>query len=197
MVVIAMAVTTFVVSCKKETEQEPIDFNKVPVQTVKGMKAVQTTNGILQMRMEASLLQRFDNGEDSYELFPEGFNVYAYNDEGLLETNIISKVAKHTTTKKDEKWEAYGDVVITNYLNGQRLETDTLYWDREKKRIYTDCLVKMYTPQGFMQGYGLESDEMARNASLLRPFDSYGIITNDTIKSVYIDTVNFIGPILR
>lgn len=197
MVVIAIAVTTFVVSCKEEIKQEPIDFSKVPVQTVKGMNAVQTANGILQMRMEAPLLQRFDNGEESYELFPEGFSVYAYNAEGLLETKIRSDKAKHTTNRKDEKWEAFGDVVITNYLNGQRLETDTLYWDREKKRIYTDCFVKMFAPDGFMQGYGMESDEMARNATVLKPFDSYGIVSNDSTKTPYVDTVNFIGPVIK
>ena len=194
MVVTATAVTTFVISCKSEPESEPLDLQSVPVQTVQGMKAVQTSNGVLQMRMESNLLQRFENDTLSYELFPEGFDVYAYNESGELETQIKSDVAKHTTTKKkEEKWEAYGNVVITNFLKGERMETDTLYWDREQGRIYTHCFVKMYTPQGFMQGYGLDSDERARNANILKPFDSYGIIRSDSTKR-YIDTVNFIGP---
>lgn len=197
MVVIAFAVTTFVISCKGEVLTEPVDISKVPVQSVENMNAVQTKNGILQMRMEAKLLQRFKNEEESYELFPDGFDVYAYNEEGLLETHIKSDIAKHTTTgegkNKVEKWEAFGNVVISNFIKGERLETDTLYWDREKGRIYTHCFVKMFTPQGFMQGYELESDERARNANILKPFDSYGIIRSDST-SMYIDTVNFIGP---
>lgn len=200
MVVIAFAVTTFVISCKGEVQTEPVDLSKVPVQVVEGMNAVQTNNGILQMRMEAKLLQRFENDTVSYELFPSGFDVYAYNEEGLLETQIKSDIAKHTVTKegkeKKEKWEAFGNVVISNFIKGERLETDTLYWDREKGRIFTHCFVKMFTPQGFMQGYGLESDERARNANILKPFDSYGIIRSDSTK-VYIDTVNFIGPVKR
>ena len=75
--------------------------------------------------------------------------------------------------------------------------TDTLYWNREEKKIYTDCYVRLYSPQGFMQGYGMESDERARDAQLLRPFDGYGIISNDTTRRVYTDTVNFIGPRYR
>ena len=47
-----------------------------------------------------------------------------------------------------------------------------------------------------MQGYGLDSDERARNANILNPFDSYGIIRSDSSK-VYVDTVNFIGPVRR
>lgn len=197
MVVIACAVTTFVISCKGEEQTDPLDLSKIPVQSVENMNAVQTNNGILQMRMEAKLLQRFSGEGESYELFPDGFDVYAYNEEGLLETQIQSDVAKHTTTgegkNKVEKWEAFGNVVISNFIKGERLETDTLYWDREKGRIYTHCFVKMYTPQGFMQGYGLDSDERARNANILKPFDSYGIIRSDSDKE-YIDTVNFIGP---
>ncbi|MBQ3175299.1 MAG: LPS export ABC transporter periplasmic protein LptC [Bacteroidales bacterium] len=199
LVAIAYVIATIVVSCGNKTVVgEIVDVNAIPRQTVNDMYAVQTNNGILQMRMEAKLMQRFQNDSTkiSYELFPEGFDVYAYNNEGLLETHIHSEVAKHTTTKNDEKWEAYGNVVIKNFIKGERMETDTLYWDRETKRIFTHRLVKMFSPQGFMQGYGMHSDEMARNAQILKPFDSYGII-NDSTSTKYIDSVNFIGPVQK
>lgn len=198
MVVTAIAVTTFVVSCKDEETVEPLDLKSVPVQTVKGMNAVQTSNGVLQMRMESPLMQRYENDTVSYELFPEGFDVFAYNGNGELETQISSNVAKHTTTKtKEERWEAFGNVVITNFIKGERMETDTLYWDREKGKIFTHAFVKMFSPDGYMQGYGMESDEMARNAYIKRPFNSYGIISRDSASTVYIDTVNFIGPAIK
>ena len=73
------------------------------------------------------------------------------------------------------------------------METDTLYWDRKNERIYTDCYVRMYSPDGFMQGYGMESDQRARNSSIFNPFDSYGIVIQDSTK-VAVDSANFIGP---
>ena len=186
-VVLAFAVTTVVISCKGEQQEDPQDLTGAPMQTIVNMNAVQTKNGILQMKMESPLMERYDNDSLSCELFPTGFKVYAYNELGELETQIVSDVAKHTTTKdkdnKVETWEAFGNVVITNIKKNERLQTDTLYWDREKGSIYTHSLVKMYSPQGFMQGYGMESDEMARNAHILRPFDSYGIIRRDTVKA--------------
>lgn len=197
LVAIAFAVATFVVSCGREENLETLDLNKVPRQIVKDMYVVQTEDGMLQMRMEAPLMQRYENEKETYELFPNGFNVYAYNKEGLLETHIHSNIAKHTTTKSIEKWEAFGEVVVHNFIKGERMETDTLYWDREQKKIYTNCFVKMFSPEGFMQGYGMESDEMARNANILKPFDSYGIVRDSTSSVVYIDTVNFIGPVLK
>ncbi len=196
LVAITLVIATFVISCNDgEGDDNMMDLNAIPRQIVSDMYAVQTNNGGLQMRMEAKLMQRFHNDSTnvSYELFPQGFDVYAYNKEGLLETHIHSLIAKHTTTKSEEKWEAYGDVVIKNFIKGERMETDTLYWDRESGKIFTHCFVKMYSPQGFMQGYGMESDEMARNANILKPFDSYGIIRDSTSEN-YIDTENFIGP---
>ena len=195
-VAIILFIATFVMSCKNDKNQEIIDLNKVPRQIVVDMFAVQTQDGQLQMRMEAPLMQRFQNDSTSFELFSEGFYVYAYNEDGFLETVIRSDVAKHTTAKKNEKWEAFGNVVITNHIKGERMLTDTLYWDREMKKIYTHCFVKMYSPDGYMQGYGTESDEMARNAIINRPFDSYGII-KDSTSPIYIDTVNIIGQIFK
>jgi hypothetical protein len=42
----------------------------------------------------------------------------------------------------------------------------------------------------------MRSDEMARNAILLKPFDNEFIIESDSTR-VIIDSVNFIGPLLK
>ena len=73
------------------------------------------------------------------------------------------------------------------------METDTIYWDQKAKEIWTDCYIKMYSPAGFMQGFGMRSDDMARNAIIQRPFNSYGVVEQDSTK-VVLDSVNFIGP---
>ena len=85
---------------------------------------------------------------------------------------------------------------IKNIIKNETMVTDSLYWDQKKEILHTKCFVKMYSPSGFMQGYGLESDQRARNTMILKPFDSYGIISQDSTK-VVIDSVNFIGPLLK
>ena len=92
-------------------------------------------------------------------------------------------------------WSAFGNVFVQNVLKQETLQTDTLYWDQANKEIYTDCYVKMYSNDGFMQGYGMRSDEMARNSILYKTFNSYGVVIKDSTK-VIIDSVNFIGPLL-
>ena len=196
MIATASAVAFVVYSCKSKIQQaDDIDLSAYPVQVVNDMFVVQSENGLLQMRMEADLMERYQNDSVSYEIFPEGFAVYGYNEEGLLETEITSDNARHEKFDKNdvETWAAYGNVVVKNVINKERMETDTLYWDRKNEKIYTDCYVKMFSPKGFMQGYGMESDQRARNSIIFNPFDSYGFVVQDSTE-VSVDSVNFIGP---
>lgn len=199
MVATALAVATIAISCKnKLAKTDPLDLESTPLQTVEMMMAVQSKNGLMEMRLEAPLMEKYSKDDNnSYEIFPKGFSVFGYNEEGLLETEITSREAKHTINGDKETWAAFGDVVIKNFIQGEQMETDTIYWDQKEKKIFTDCYVKLFSPQGLMQGYGMESDEMARNAVLLRPFDSYTIINSDSTKVSYIDSANFIGPLYK
>ena len=180
-------------------EADKIDLHNTPVQIVDDMFAVQTKDGVVMQRMEAAQMERFSSDTLDYELFPKGLYVYAYTEDGLLETYIRSDEARHVNAGKKatgELWEAYGNVVISNVIKKETMETDTIYWDRQKAEIYTDCYVKLYSEQGMMQGKGMRSDDRARNAILLSVYDSFGITGQDDTK-VAVDSVNFIGPLLK
>ena len=183
---------------RKLSEAEDMDISQAPVQAVDSIFMTQSDKGILQMRAVAPRMERYDNDTASFEKFPYGLEVYGYTEEGLLETQILSDEALHFKSKKDkyEFWRAYGNVVVQNIIKQQTMETDTLYWDQEKKEIWTECYVKMYSPDGFMQGFGMRSDERARNSTILRPFNSFGVLVQDSTR-VVIDSVNFIGPLLK
>ena len=198
MIATALAVAFVVYSCKSDLgEAEVLKIDETPVQSVRNMFIVQSENGQIQMRASADLMQKYERDTLSYELFPEGFSVYGYTDDGLLETEIVADNAKHTKYEDGrETWEAFGNVVVKNLIKEEVMETDTLYWDQKNEKIYTHCYVKMYSPSGFMQGYGMESDQRARNSIIFNPFNSYGIVVEDSTR-VVIDSVNFIGPLLK
>ena len=193
----AAAVAFVVFSCKgKLDEAEHLDLSVTPVQTVEDMFFVQTENGKLKIRVEAPVMESYDNDSTAFELFPEGLHVFGYSDEGMLETTIRSDNARHDKSKTGDKeiWKAVGNVVVKNVVKQEIMETDTLYWDQAAHEIYTDCYIKMHSPTGFMQGYGMRSDEMARNSVIKRPFNSWGRVEQDTTV-VVIDSVNLIGPL--
>lgn len=198
MIATAAAVAFVVYSCKGKLEMTgTVDMESTPVQTVDDMFVVQTENGLLKMRMESPLMERYHTDSLSYELFPKGIAVFGYNEEGLLETELTSDNARHLSYEDGrESWEAYGNVVVKNIINQEVMETDTLYWDRKNERLYTHCYVKLHSPDGFMQGFGMESDQRARESIIKRPFNSFGYVNQDTT-AVKIDSANFIGPLLK
>lgn len=192
-----MAVAFVVISCsgklKATGEGHTTD---TPMQVVENMQIVQTDKGKFKMRVEAAIMERYQNDSLSWDLFPGGFAAFAYDEDGKLETEIKGDGARHTVSSSDTKeelWMAYGNVKVSNLVNNQTLETDTLYWDPAKEKIYTDCYVRIIDPKGLMQGYGMESDQRARSTVLHRVFNNYLIIDNDST-AVVIDSVNFIGP---
>lgn len=195
----AVTASLFVVySCGKGklSQEKGVDLTGKPVQVVEHMFVVQTENGILKMRMEGERMERYDNDSTAFELFPDGFSVFTYNEESKLESTIFSDKAKHIKFKSSgvEEWQAIGNVRVRNEINDETMETDTLFWDREKEVIFTHCYVKMFSRDGFMQGYGMISDQKANNSIILKPFDSYGVVARDSTE-VFIDTANFIGPL--
>jgi LPS export ABC transporter protein LptC len=195
----ALALAFVVFSCKGHlSEADKLDLNKIPIRVVDSMFFVQSENGRLKTRVEAPRMESYEYDTLNFDLFPKGIRVFGYGEDGVLETTIVSQMARHDKVPgtDKEKWSAYGNVVVRNILKQETMETDTLYWDSKTHEIWTDCYVRLHSETGFMQGYGMRSDEMARNAVLMNPFDNEFLIDNDTTK-VVIDSVNFIGPMLK
>lgn len=195
----ASAVAFVLYSCSDRLSRaEKIDLSSTPLQTVDSMYLIQTKNGKIEMRVVTAVMQHFENDSVTFDLFPSGMNVYAYTEDEVLESTIVSDQASHYIYKnsREEIWKAYGNVVVRNLVNNQTMESDTIYWDQSKKEIFTDCYVRMYSPDGLIQGYGMRSDERARNAIVLNPFNNFGVVVKDTA-AVIIDSVNFIGPLLE
>ena len=191
----ATAVAFVVYSCKgKLAEADTLNLSETPVQIVDDMFIIQSENGVVKMRAEAPRMEKYERDTLDYELFPDGFFVYGYDESGKLETEIVADNARHLKYEDGrESWEAFGNVVVKNLINQEVMETDTLYWDQKNEKIYTHCYVRMYSPDGFMQGYGMESDQRARSNILYNNFNNYAIIVKDSTQ-VLIDSVNFIGP---
>ena len=199
MLAITLVVASIVVSCSGGIgEADRLDLGRTPTQRTFDMFAVQTKNGVVVMRIEADKMLRYETDTTTMELFPDGFSVYSYTDDGLLETIMLSDQARHITFKSSngEEWQAFGNVSIQNIIKRETMETDTIYWDQRVHQIYTDCYIRMYSPDGFMQGYGMRSDDKARNAIIKKPFNSYSVVVKDTT-AVLVDSINFIGPFLK
>lgn len=197
MIATALAVAFVVNSCKRKlAEAEDLSLASFPVRSIDSMFAVQSKSGKISMRIEAPRMESFETDTSTYDFFPHGIEIYAYLEDGRLETIVFSDKARHIISKKagnPEIWQAFGNVMIKNVIKRETMTTDTLYWDQGRKEIWTDCYVRMESPDGLLQGYGMVSDDRARNATLNKPFNGFAVTEKDSTL-VVIDSVNFIGP---
>ena len=188
MLATAFVVASIVVSCRGQIgEADHLDLAHTPTQRTYDMFAVQTQNGRVSMRCHPLCRERVRTGRA---------NIAQAVPRPPYQAVIVADNARHIVPKdrrKDEIWEAFGNVIMHNVIEQETMETDTIYWDQAKKELYTDCYVKIYSRQGFLQGFGMSSDDHVRNSILYRPFDGYGVVTQDST-AVIIDSVNFIGP---
>jgi len=185
------------ISCKESIEKTDAlsALDSLSTRTVHNMKVVETKFGRVTQSLEAPLMESYSLLPEPFEIFPKGIKVLGYTPEGAMETEITANVAIHRTKSDMERWEVYGNVVVINHLKEERLLTDTLYWDIVKQRIYTHVFVKMFSPQGLMQGYGMEADERAQNIVILNPFDSYGVMQRDTLEQAPPPVDNSVDPL--
>lgn len=142
-------------SCENKIPVIPkSDLLSLPSLTAKNFKTTVSDSGMIQLEMSAPILEKYDNTDPPYSEFRTGIKVDLYDGEVSPQAKVTSKYAKCTN---NNLWELRDSVVVVNEKN-ERLETEILYWDQEKDKIYTDRFVKITSEDQITQGIGFESD---------------------------------------
>lgn len=147
-------------SCETDIEKiksltDPSDLPDVHAQKV---EIIYTDSANLSMILEAERIKRFGNTERPYIEFPEGMFVRFFDDSMKVESEITANYAIYYN---DEKlWEAKGNVVAHNIGKGEKLNTEELFWDENKKKIYSNSFSRIETEDGTFYGQdGFESNQ--------------------------------------
>ena len=109
-------------------------------------------SGRVKIRVYATRLERYTQTEDPYILFPEGILVYFYDSTMRVQTEISAKWAKYL--EKTKIWEAKNDVICRNNFKGEQLNTEELFWDTEKHKIYSNKFTRVQTADAVFIGDG-------------------------------------------
>lgn len=102
-------------------------------------------------------------------IFPEGFEVTFFDKENNQKSYLRANYGENIERKKFMV--AKGDVVITNFITKETLNTEEMNWDQNKKLIYTDKFVKITTEDDVIYGDGgFESDEEFNEWTIKNPY---------------------------
>ena len=134
-----------------------------------------TKNGVASHRLTSPQVLRFE-GHKEYLEFPLGLKVFSFNDYGEQEAFMRSDYAIQYLDDKTIK--ANGDVLLEN-SKGEKLETESLFWDEKQEKIFTKALVRITKQGQLIVGDGFESNTSFSKYTLK---NSRGIINLDQPK---------------
>jgi LPS export ABC transporter protein LptC len=129
------------------------------------VEVIYSDSARVKVQILAPAYRQFTDIERPYMEFPEGIEVFFYNDSMEIESEIR---ADHTIYYPDEGlWQASGNVVARRLDNGDALNTEELFWDEEKHLIYSNTFTRIQNEDGTFYGKrGFESDQDLSNWQL-------------------------------
>lgn len=123
-------------------------------------------SAVIRFKLNAPLLKIYQDEDEPFTEFPEGFRITQYNSQEKV-TSIISALYGKNYEKKSI-WEARQNVVAVTEL-GDTLKTELLFWDEKKDIIYSDQFVKIIQKDRIITGTGFESDFQLKNWKIKEP----------------------------
>jgi LPS export ABC transporter protein LptC len=144
-------------ACGEEINKVKIllEPSNMPIEKGKNVEIIYSDSGRIKARVNAPIIERFDNGLKTETEMPAGIKVSFYNNTGSVESTLSANYAVRNDRTK--AMTAKNDVVLTN-VNGDTLKTELLNWDEYAQRIYTDQFVRISTKDEIIMGTGFESN---------------------------------------
>jgi len=143
-------------SCREKIEIVNASLRpEVPTQIVHDFVTSYTDSAVLELRLKSPLMKYYGKQEVPYAEFEEGIEVFFHEGKDRMIGQISANYAKYIESKG--LWEVRDNVVAIND-EGEKLETELLFWDENKNLIYTDKYVRITQKDQIVMGNGLESD---------------------------------------
>lgn len=116
-----------------------------------------TDSGRVNIKMRAPLMLDFENrAAHPYNEFPEGLKITTIekNGDSMVIEGDYARSYKRTSVS-----EIRGNVVIFNYADNTKLETEQIYWDQKTSYFFTEKRVTFYIKNDTIRGTGFEASE--------------------------------------
>ena len=127
-----------------------------PTQTITSVEILYGDSGFVKAKITGPLLQRYITDTSSNVLFPKGIVVLVYDKQFKQTSSLRANSAINRERKKI--MEARGNVIVINE-KGEKLNTERLFWDENKEKIFSNEFVKITTPDKIIYGHGFESNQ--------------------------------------
>jgi len=177
---VVMLLLLFVSCSKEKAEVVEVAFDPETTFTMRTFDALNlvSDSGVIRYRMTAKEGLFFGKAEEPYWKFPRGVYVEKFDSMFVVEASIKADSVIFNT--KSELWELIRNVKVEN-LQGERFETEHLFWDQKTERIYSDEFIRIEKADKIITGIGFESNQ---DMTKYQVFNSQGVFPiNETSKT--------------
>lgn len=167
--ILALLCMVFFISCRDEFKTvSRMDFNgKYPDESATDMELVFSDSGIINYIIEIPLLNKY-LGTNPYMDCPKGITITSYTETGQKQSRLTADYA--ISYDNDMRMEASKNVVITDLINNETIETEQIIWDKKKRRIHSNVEVRQKKADGTVNiGDGFDADERFTQYSVRNP----------------------------
>lgn len=167
----------FTFSCSKDNKEVvEVAFDPETTYTMKttDVSSLISDSGITRYRMNSDLWLWYGKAAEPYWYFPEGIYVERFDTLFNVEASGRADTAYYWIKKK--LWKAVGNVEVEN-LEGERFETELLYWDEAQGRIYSDAFMRIERVDRIITGIGFESNQSMTNYRIYHPQGTFPVNT--------------------
>ena len=152
--------------CTNDMETISMFNNRnLPSQELKGAEVRRSERGVLQMTLEAPLIQQYQTPE-AKTVYPKGVELQFFDNQQQLRTTLRANYAISLDERNIMK--AQDSVVVIDYLNGDTIYLEDIIWNSNEDRIYSNHSVRAVNGQRVTYGDGFVSDQQMQNLRILR-----------------------------
>ena len=147
----------FFISCENDIAKINLitSINTMPVESGKNVEIIYSDSAKVKIKLISPQVDRYTDNDPHTEM-SKGVKIEFYDDDLKVKSKLTANYAMRY--EKEKRMEAKQNVVVTNE-KGDKLNTEHLIWDEEKKLIYTEEFVKITTADEILMGDGMESNE--------------------------------------
>ena len=144
--------------------------DSLPVMDTKGVTTLISDSGITRYRVNTAEWLIYDRKNPPYWAFEKGIYLEKFDSVFHTEASIKADTAYY----------------YNKNLKGEKFDTELLYWDQNKKRVYSDRRVRIEQPDQIIYAIGFESNEQLTK---YRFFKTEGIFYVDEESTTPSDTL--------
>lgn len=151
---------------KKELAAAIDEKDSLPDMHSTGITSYVSDSGLIRYKIVTDEWLIFSKKNPPYWAFEKGLYLEKFDTLFRVDASIKADTAYYH--EKKEIWELRGNVHIQNQI-GDKFDTELLFWDQAKEKIYSDKFIRIEQADKILTGYGFESNQQMTEYEISRP----------------------------